>query len=110
MLAQDNTGTRTLKWVSDHALNSTVRSNGFGCLVILLHHQTSGPGGPDPQVAAMRRSVGNEGEADGRWRAEDACLLRPNGSHVNLFGHLERIIDFDAEVSRSALDSCMAQQ
>jgi len=35
MLAQDNTGTRTLKWVSDHALNGTVRSNGFGCLVIL---------------------------------------------------------------------------
>jgi hypothetical protein len=66
--------------------------------------------GPDPQFAAMRRSVGNEGEADGRWRAEDACLLRPNGSHVNLFGHLERIIDFDAEVSRSALDFCMAQQ
>jgi hypothetical protein len=45
--------------------------------------------GPNPRFAAVRRSVGNEGEADGRWTAE-ACLLRPNGSHVYLFGHLER--------------------
>jgi hypothetical protein len=83
MLAQDNTGTRTLKRVSDHALNSTVRSNSFGCLVISplcaqaarrcgtelnrcerdawllgarLHHQMSGPG-PDRQFAAVQRCV-----------------------------------------------------
>jgi hypothetical protein len=34
----------------------------------------------------------------------------PNGSHVNLFGHLECIIDLDAEVSRGALDLGMAEQ
>jgi hypothetical protein len=38
------------------------------------------------------------------------CLLCPNGSHINLFSHLERVIDFDAKISRGALDFGMAQQ
>jgi hypothetical protein len=54
----------------------------------------------------------NDGTADSRrqqmWRAEVSAL--PNGSHVNLFGHLECIIDLDAEVSRGALDLGMAEQ
>jgi hypothetical protein len=34
----------------------------------------------------------------------------PSGSHVNLFGHLECVINLDAEVSRGALDLGMAEQ
>jgi len=38
------------------------------------------------------------------------CLVCPNDSHINLFGHFEGVIHLDAKVSRGALDLGMAEQ
>jgi hypothetical protein len=50
----------------------------------------------------VKRTVGG--------RVGQRCLLCPNDSHINLFGHFECVIDLDAKVSRGALDLGMAEQ
>jgi hypothetical protein len=37
-------------------------------------------------------------------------LLCPNGSHINLLCHFERVVDLDAKVSRGALDLGMSER
>ena len=46
----------------------------------------------------------------GGWREGRACPLCPGISDVNLFRYCQGVINFDAEVSDSALDLGMPEQ
>ena len=58
----------------------------------------------------MQQVGGNEVKRTFGGGVGQRVPLCPNGSHINLFGHLERVIDFDAEIPDRTFDLGMTEQ